>query len=164
MPTKPPGLKPGDLVAVLSPSWGGPSCFPWVFEAGLETMRSELGLKIKEYPTTRARPEVLRADPRARAHDFQAALEDPEVKAIFAAVGGDDSIRMLPFLEPDSIRPKVLMGYSDVTTLLLHVRRAGVVSFHGPTVMAGLAQARNYPSAFLEHLRQVLFVGAAIQY
>lgn len=163
---QPPALREGDCVAVVSPSWGGPHVFPRVFEAGLRTLRETLGLEVREYPSTRASPEALFADAAGRARDLTAAFEDPDVKAIVASIGGEDSLRILPHLDPDRLarHPKVFMGFSDATTLLLALRQAGLVTFHGPTVMAGLAQAPSFPEQFVAHLRAVLFEGRAVTY
>jgi muramoyltetrapeptide carboxypeptidase LdcA involved in peptidoglycan recycling len=93
-------------------------------------------------------------------------VRDPEIAGVIASIGGDDMLRLLPHLELDVIagNPTVLLGFSDVTTLLLAWLRAGVVPFHGPTVMAGLAQAPSLPPSFLEQLRAVLFHGDAHAY
>lgn len=156
---KPERLRPGDTVAILSPSAGLPSLFPRTFEAGLTVLRERLGLRIREYPTTRASPEALARDPRARARDLHQAFQDEEVKAVIASIGGEDSLRLLPHLDAEVFarHPKVLMGFSDTTTLLTYVNRLGVVTFHGPTVMAGFAQASSLPASFLEHVRAMLF-------
>jgi muramoyltetrapeptide carboxypeptidase LdcA involved in peptidoglycan recycling len=68
---------------------------------------------------------------------------------------------VLPFVDVERAlrRPKVVMGYSDTTTLLAWLSVSGLVTFQGPSVMAGLAQARALPPAFLEHVRQMLFEG-----
>jgi muramoyltetrapeptide carboxypeptidase LdcA involved in peptidoglycan recycling len=155
---RPRRLVPGDAVAVLSPSWGGPHAFPHVFESGLAVLR-DWGLEVREYPSTRAPADLLRRDPALRADDMNAAFADPAIRAIFTSIGGDDSIRLLPLLDTAAIvaDPKILMGYSDATTLLLAVRRAGVVAFHGPSVMAGLSQAGSLPPAFGAHVRRMLF-------
>jgi muramoyltetrapeptide carboxypeptidase LdcA involved in peptidoglycan recycling len=73
-------------------------------------------------------------------------------------VGGDDSVRALPYLDAEGIlaNPKVLMGFSDTTTLLSYLSLNGLVTYHGPSVMAGIAQMRNYPRQ-LEHVRDMLF-------
>jgi muramoyltetrapeptide carboxypeptidase LdcA involved in peptidoglycan recycling len=157
-PARPPRLHPGDVVAVASPSWGGPAAFPHIFEAGLAVLR-DWGLVVRELPTTRATPERLAADPRARADDLNAAFADPAVRAIVASIGGDDSIRLLPFLDRAAMAadPTILLGFSDTTTLLLAVRAAGVVSLHGPSVMAGIAQLRDLPRPYEAHVRAMLF-------
>jgi len=158
---RPARLRAGDTVAVLSPSWGGPAAFPHIFDAGLAVLRDTFGLRIREYPTTRAAPADLARDPAARADDLCAAFADPEVRAIVASIGGEDSVRLLPHLDPEVLRenPKILMGYSDTTTLLAYLAQLGLVSFHGPAVMAGFAQLPSLPPAFAAHVRAVLFDG-----
>ncbi len=155
---KPMRLRPGDTVAVLSPSWGGPSVYPDVFDLGLANMRELLGVEIKEYPTTRMSTEGLHANPRRRAEDVNAAFADPGVKAIISSIGGDDSVRLLPYLDAGTIsaNPKILMGFSDTTTLLAYANQQGLVTFNGPSVMAGFAQMKTLPPSFAEHIRQML--------
>lgn len=53
---KPMRLRPGDKVAVLSPSWGSLNLYPPVFDAGLAYLRDVLDVSIQEYPTTRMAP------------------------------------------------------------------------------------------------------------
>ena len=151
-------LVPGDRVAVLSPSWGGPSAFPHVYEHGLVVLR-EWGLEVCEYPSTRADPQQLASDAQSRADDLNSAFADPSIRAIFASIGGDDSIRLLPFLDEAVIaaNPKILMGYSDTTTLLAAVRRFGMVTFHGPAIMAGFSQMAGLPPAYAAHVHDLLF-------
>jgi len=155
---KPARLVFGDTVAIVSPSWGGPSKFPHIYENGLKTLR-ELGLQIKEYPSARASVEFLASHPEFRAKDINDAFADDEVKAIFASIGGDDSVRILPFLNRELIRnnPKIVMGYSDTTSLLTFINQLGMVAFYGPSVMAGFSQAESLPVSFTEHVKQVLF-------
>ena len=107
---KPPRLKPGDTVAVLTTSWGGPHEFPAVFEAGLATLE-RLGLQVRELPGTRRSPADLRADPAGRAADLNAAFEDQTITGIISSIGGDDSARILPHLDTEVIsnNPKVFM-------------------------------------------------------
>ena len=154
---RPARLRPGSTVAVMSPGWGGPHLFPDVFDAGLATLR-RLGCEVREMPTARLDSASLRASPELRAADINAAFADPTVDAIVTAIGGDDSARMLPHLDADLIiaNPKVMMGYSDTTALLLALHLLGFVTFHGPTVMAGLTQARHFPELECQ-LRALLF-------
>lgn len=155
---KPSRLAVGDTVAVVSPSWGGPSIFPHVFDKGVGVLE-DLGLKVKEFPTARADDLFLSENPRARAEDINNAFADEDVKAIFASIGGDDSVRILPFLDTVAIRknPKILMGYSDTTTLLTYINQMGLVTFNGPSVMAGFSQLQALPKSFGEHVQRMLF-------
>lgn len=154
---RPPRLQEGDTVAVVSTSWGGPHAFPAVHDAGVAALE-RLGLVVREYPSTRRSAADLRADPSGRAADLNAAFADPSVAAIIASIGGDDSARILPHLDSSVIRanPKVLMGYSDTTTQLLFAHQLDLVTFNGPSVMAGFAQSSRFP-AFEHHVRSILF-------
>lgn len=155
---KPQRLKRGDTVAVLSPSWAGPHAFPLVYEKGLEFLQ-ECGLLIKEFPSTRLSADELYLNPKLRADDINAAFADKEIKAIFASIGGDDSMRVLPYLDSQIIKnnPKIFMGYSDTTTILVYMNLLGLVSFHGPAIMAGFSQIASLPARFKEHLCEILF-------
>ncbi len=154
---KPCHLADGDTVAVLSPSWGGPHAYPGIFDAGLAQLR-RLGLTVREYPSTRWSETELYGNPQQRARDLTDAFGDPEVKAIFASIGGDDCVRLLPHLDWDAIRanPTILMGYSDTTALLAAINLQGLVTFHGPSVMAGIAQLDAFPNR-ATHLKRMLF-------
>lgn len=156
---QPEPLKKGDTVAVLSMSWGGPSVFPHVYDAGKRHVEETLGLVVKEYWSTRAPAADLAMSPERRAQDVMDAFRDPEVKAIFASIGGDDSMLLLPHLDFSEIRrnPKIVMGYSDTTTLLTALAAHKVISLHGPSVMAGFAQASSMPASWHRHIRDVLF-------
>lgn len=155
---RPKKLKQGDAVAIISPSWGGPSIFPHIYQSGLKVLQ-EWGLKIKEFPTARMDAAFLRANPQVRAKDINDAFADPEVKAIFASVGGDDSVRILPFIDKRIVmnNPKILMGYSDTSTLHIFLNLQRIVSFYGPSIMAGFSQMESLPEGFKSHVREILF-------
>jgi len=156
---KPNRLKVGDTVAALSPSWGGPSLYPHVFDLGLRNLEQKFGLKIKEFPTARMDNETIYRNPKLRADDLNRAFEDPEVTAILASIGGDDSVRILPFLDLDLIKanPKILMGFSDSATFLTFLNTQGLVTYNGPSIMAGFAQMEHLDKAFETHVRELLF-------
>ncbi|MCA9911304.1 MAG: LD-carboxypeptidase, partial [Anaerolineae bacterium] len=102
--------------------------------------------------------DSLYRHPQRRADDVNAAFADPDVKAIIATIGGDDSVRILDYLDLDTIRanPKIIMGYSDTSTLLAYLNQQGVITFHGPMVMAGFAQLGALPESFTQHVRTLL--------
>jgi muramoyltetrapeptide carboxypeptidase LdcA involved in peptidoglycan recycling len=155
---KPAKLISGDRVAIVSPSWGGPSVFPQVYENGLKVLK-EWGLEIVEYPAARMDAGFLRAHPPVRAQDINEAFANPDIKAIFTSIGGDDSARILPFLNQKIIaaNPKILLGFSDTSTLHVLANQQGLVTLYGPSIMAGFSQMANLPTSFKLHLRTMLF-------
>src|SRR5260370_42586100 len=109
----PPKPRPGDRVAILSPSAGLPGLFPMPFELGLRRLRTDFGLIPVEYPTTR----VMGSAPAARAADIHAAFADPGITAVIASIGGEDESRALPPPNADPLRPnpKPFFRYTDHT-------------------------------------------------
>ena len=155
---KPKKLNKGDTVAILSPSWGGPSVFPHIYESGIETLEN-LDLKIKEFPSARKEADYLYKNPEFRAKDINDAFTDKEVKAIFVSIGGDDSVRILPFLNTDLIlkNPKIIIGYSDASTFLTYLNQMGLVTLHGPSIMAGFSQWSELGEEHQKHVKTILF-------
>ena len=155
---KPKKLQKGDTVAIVSPSWGGPSIFPHIYENGLKILE-KWGLKIKEYPTARMSAVFLRENPQIRAKDINDAFADSDVKAIFASIGGDDSVRILPYLDKDIIyrNPKIFFGLSDATTIHTFCNQLGLITFYGPSIMAGFSQMDSLGQNFEQHVKDVLF-------
>ena len=94
-----------------------------------------LGFETRVGRHALARYGFLAGTDRERADDLMAMVADPDVDAILCLRGGYGCARILPLLDYDAIREaaKPIIGYSDVTALLLAVyARAGLVSFHGP--------------------------------
>jgi muramoyltetrapeptide carboxypeptidase LdcA involved in peptidoglycan recycling len=79
----------------------------------------------------------LAANPQARADDLMEAFSDPTIRAIISTIGGDDSIRILPYIDLNVIRanPKIFLGYSDSTITHLACFKAGLISFYGPAIL-----------------------------
>src|SRR5258706_6387613 len=95
---KPPKLNPGDKVATVSPSWGGPSVFPQRYQIGVQQLQNEFGLIVVEMPNTLKNASWLASNPKARADDLMQTFADPSIKGIFATIGGERSSRCLPFI------------------------------------------------------------------
>ncbi|MCI0662873.1 MAG: LD-carboxypeptidase, partial [Acidobacteria bacterium] len=82
-----------------------------------------------------------------RATELMRAFSDPEVKAVWAARGGYGAMRLLRVLDEDQLRqrPKIFIGYSDLTALHLYFyRRFNWVSFHGPMAAKDLAGGEDH--------------------
>jgi muramoyltetrapeptide carboxypeptidase len=74
---------------------------------------------------------------KERAEELNDAFRDDAVDAVFCVSGGYGCLRILPYLDYEMIRahPKILLGYSDVTTLHIALnQKSDLVTFHGPMI------------------------------
>src|SRR5260221_7971314 len=155
---KPKRLAPGDTVALVSPA---NATFNTIdLEIARESLTA-LGFNVRLSPHMMERHGYLAGEDKARAEDINRAFADKSVAAVHAIRGGWGSARLLPYLDFDTIRrnPKVLMGYSDITALLVSIHaRAGLITFHGP-----IGLGRWDPDS-LDYYKRVLFNGQQVTY
>ncbi len=161
---KPKKLQPGDKVAAVSLSWGGPGTFPHRYEAGKRQLQDEFKLTVVETPHALRGADWLERNPQARAEDLMQAFSDPSIKAVISTIGGDDSIRILPHLDLGVLRskPKIFLGFSDTTVTHMACLKAGLVSFYGPAIMAGFAENGGMFPYMIDSVRRTLFSSASI--
>ncbi|MEV6972302.1 LD-carboxypeptidase [Kitasatospora sp. NPDC093806] len=159
--TRPPHLRPGDHVVVVATS--GP-IDPQRLTAGADVLRS-WGLRVTLAPHVLDTHPVLghlAGTDADRAADLQDAWLDPTVHAVICARGGYGVHRMVDLLDWDAMRavpPKVLIGFSDVSSLQeAFAQRLGLATLYGPMSATAtfIEDART-----AEHLRRTLFDPAA---
>lgn len=152
-------IKPGSRIAIISPSSGLPFLFPDIYELGLKNLKDTFGFEIVEMPTARMSPEELYNNPKIRANDINQAFEDDSIDGIVTSIGGYESVRILEYLDIDTIlnHPKFIMGFSDASTFLSYLNYRGMITFYGPSVMAGFAQLNYLPKEFTKHIETILF-------
>ncbi|WP_080054823.1 S66 peptidase family protein [Spirosoma aerolatum] len=129
---KPARLKPGDTVGLFCPA--APAYSQETVKIAQESLLA-LGFQTKLGPHIYDRYGYLAGRDADRASDLHAFFNDQSVKAIMAIHGGWGCARLLSLLDYDLIQrnPKVLIGYSDVTALLLAIyAKTGLVTLHGP--------------------------------
>lgn len=157
--TRPQLLKPGDTVATLSLSWGGAGTFPHRYEAGKKQLEEVFGLNVIETKNALKSADYIYKNPQARAEDLMEAFSDSSVKAIISNIGGDDSIRTLPFTDLSVIRnnPKIFLGFSDTTVTHVACYKAGLTSFYGTSVLVGFAENGGMHQYQIEDIKRTLF-------
>lgn len=136
---KPQRLRRGDKVAIVSLSRGmlGEKRFSHLLDIARQRLEDDYGLEVVVMDNALKGVAYLHAHPQARAQDLMNAFRDPAIKAIINAIGGDDTIRLLPYIDFDVIRdnPKIFMGYSDTTSNHFMMHKAGLVSYYGGSLM-----------------------------
>jgi muramoyltetrapeptide carboxypeptidase LdcA involved in peptidoglycan recycling len=141
---KPKKLKSGDRIAIVSLSWGGLGDEKYLHKYFLakERLERDFHLEVVPMPHALKGSAFITEHPELRAQDLLDAFRDDSIAAIFSAIGGDDTIRLLPYIDIEVIgkHPKIFMGYSDTTANHLMMYKAGLVSFYGPSIMAEFAE------------------------
>jgi muramoyltetrapeptide carboxypeptidase len=149
----PPALGAGDRVAVVSPC--GPVLDHGLLDRGIALLTS-WGVEVVEGVHARAATGHLAGTDDQRAHDLNAAIADPAVRAIWITRGGYGVTRLLDRVDWAALArdPKLLVGFSDVTALLVAARRhIGLVGVHGQFLGRLAVQAE--PA--VTHLRRLVF-------
>ncbi|MFC4410141.1 LD-carboxypeptidase [Chungangia koreensis] len=128
MVTKPPALKTGDTIGIVT--LGSPLAAEQI-DLGIDILQ-KMGYKIVVGDYVYAANGFLSAGPRERASDLMKMFENPEVNMILSTRGGVGVEGILPYLDFSTIsrNPKILSGYSDITILQnVLVEYANLLSF-----------------------------------
>jgi muramoyltetrapeptide carboxypeptidase len=156
----PPYLHPGDTVAIVAPARK-------VSRAELEPAVRKLeewGLKVLLGTHVLGEYNQYSGTDAERTSDLQQMLDNPQVKAIFAARGGYGILRIIDYLDFSAfcMNPKWIVGFSDVTILHSHIHTCfGIATLHGPMPFTFPTDGSN-TEAILS-LRKALF-GEEINY
>lgn len=126
-----PTLQSGDTIGIMAPSNRTDRA---QVDAAVKKLEAQ-GYKVKVHPQTHLQFNQSAGRPADKAAAFHELWRDPEVKAIMAARGGNQASKMLPLLDFQTLKatPKILIGFSDVTALLIAINKnTDIVTFHGP--------------------------------
>ncbi len=155
---KPDALRRGDRVRLIAPA----SPFdPGLFRAGQQVLEG-FGLVPVVSRGEFAREGFLAGSDQRRAEKLKSALQEEDTKAVWCIRGGYGTARLLPLLDLPRLRrhPKLLVGFSDVTALLVQLARpGGFVTIHGPVI----TQLSRLPATDLRWLKTLLFETRAPQ-
>lgn len=149
---RPRALRRGDLIGLFAP---GSAVSDGAIEKAVRQLEG-WGFRVKEGSYIRERLGFLAGSDIHRLEDLHRLWADPEVRGMWALRGGYGCTRLLPMLDYKMItaNPKVLIGYSDVTALLIALQqRCGLITFHGPVAVSDM-------TAFTEqHVLKMLMDG-----
>lgn len=159
---KPKHLSIGDKIAAISPCFGcaGEAETIWKYNLGKDRLEKQYGLEVVAAPNSLKGTEYLSANPKARAEDFVWAFENKNIKAIIANIGGNESIKLLPYINKQVItdHPKIFIGYSDVMFLHLLCYKAHLSSFYGHNLLTTIAADTDKINEYSKlWFRKVLF-------
>lgn len=140
MLTRPRRLSPDDTLGIVAPASAPPD--PTSIDRAVAVLEG-LGFQVRLAPCVRHRQGFLAGTDRERASDLMRMFTDRRIRAILCVRGGYGTARLLPLLDYRVIRehPKILVGYSDITSLHCALLMQGkLVSFHGPMLNSDFVQ------------------------
>ena len=142
-----PGLRPGDLVRLLSPA-----SYPdegWVLTS--TAILTSWGLTVDVGKHALDKCGYMAGHDEDRIEDLTTAYRDPDVRAIVTTRGGAGAYRILDAIDSDAVRrdPKPLVGFSDITYLHLALwQQARMPGIHHQSCTATTAPTQHrYPPA-----------------
>ncbi len=127
-------LPPGGTIGIVNPSSPVEAD---LLHAGIARLE-EYSFRVQVAPHVRGRSGHHAGSPQNRASDFTTFYADPAIDVLWCARGGSSALRLWPLLDWDALAalpPKMVVGYSDTTSLLLPLNQCvGAVALHGPLV------------------------------
>lgn len=132
---KPPKLVRGDTIGVIAPS-------RYIVEQKKQIDKSvdlleKSGFRVIFGNNINKRYFQAAGIPQERAKDLNDMIANKKIKMIFCAYGGDSANQILNLIDYELIRsnPKIIIGDSDITNLILAItKKTGLITFHGPNL------------------------------
>lgn len=138
----PPALNVGDAIGFFSPS-SAPTAFAPKRFARAKAYLADKGFALVAGSLTGRQDYYRSGSIRARVEEINELIRDPRVKCLMSTKGGMNSNALLPYLDYEQLikTPKIIIGYSDVTALLLGIyARTGLVAFYGPAFVSSFGE------------------------
>ena len=156
---RPRALRPGDTVAVAALSSGLEGGDASQFEHGVEAIK-QMGFDVQVSPLVESGRHWWwsAARPQEIADELNRLLRDPEIRAIFALVGGRTTMSYLDLIDYEAVGldPKPVIGFSDIDVLHLALySQTGLVSVHGDLVLEGFAHRHEATDTWRQALAEI---------
>lgn len=149
---KPQRLKENFTIGIFSSSSPISATVPVRYARGVHYLESK-GLRVV-HGQLRGKADGYRSGTiQARAEEFNRLLYNEDVQVLMAAIGGNNTNSILPYIDYEYLKahPKVIVGYSDTTALLLAVyAKTGLIPFYGPAAASSFGELPPYVDSTFE--------------
>lgn len=154
-----PKLNEGSTIGIISPSCPITYDAPYPTEIAKKFLNSK-GFKIVKGNLYGKIDSCYRSGTiKDRAEELNEMIHNDEVECIMASMGGYVSVSMLPYIDYDYLKqhPKVIVGHSDVTSLLLAINeKCGFPTFYGPNFITSFAHKQFFQEYALDAFLKVI--------
>ena len=160
----PPRLRPGDKMAVFSPSSPATVTAKKRYQRGKSYLEKK-GFVFQEGILTGKQDFYRSGSIVQRTEELNRLIHNDSVKCIMAAIGGMNSNSLLPYIDYEYLakHPKIIIGYSDVTALLLGIyARTGLVTFYGLVAAASFGELPPFVDLTWQYFQDICMGNAEI--
>lgn len=135
-------LQPGDQIGIFSPSAPATVTAQIRFERSKQFLVDK-GFEIIEGNLTGEIDTYRAGTPKERAVELNELIRNPAIKLIMSTIGGTNSNSLLPYIDYEAFKanPKMVVGYSDATAVLLSLyAKTGIPTFYGPSLIPSFGE------------------------
>lgn len=150
-------LKVGDSIGIFSPSTPITDICPKRFERSKKFLQNK-GFKTIEGNLTGKNDFHRSGSIKERAEELNELIRNPEVKCIMATIGGMNSNSIIPYIDYKAFKknPKIIIGYSDVTAILLAIyAKTGISTYYGPALVASFGELEPFVSDTYDYFNDI---------
>ncbi|MBU3128195.1 S66 family peptidase [Clostridium tagluense] len=150
-------LKKGDLIGIFSPSSPITYTCPKRFERSKKYLENK-GFKIVEGKLTGKCDFYRSGSIKERADELNSLIRNPNIKCIMATIGGMNSNSILPYIDYEAFKrnPKIIIGYSDVTAILLGIyAKTGINTYYGPALVASFGELSPFVDWTYNYFKEI---------
>lgn len=159
-------LKVGDSIGIFSPSSPITYSCPKRFKRAKKYLQ-EKGFNIIEGSLTGKYDFYRSGSIKERADELNELIRNPEVKCIMATIGGMNSNSILPYIDYEAFKrnPKIIIGYSDVTAILLAIyAQTGINTYYGPALVASFGELYPFVDYTYKYFQEITMDKTKIPY
>lgn len=135
-------LREGDAIGIYSPSAPATYTASKRTQRGISFLESK-GFKIKLGKLSGKKDYYRSGSIKERSQELNELINDPEIKCIMSSIGGYNSNSLLPYIDYEAFKlnPKMIIGYSDVTAILLAIyAKTGISTFYGSALVPSFGE------------------------
>lgn len=151
-------LKKGDKIGIFSPSAPITYFCPKRFQRAKEYLQAK-GFELVEGSLTGKQDFYRSGTIAERAEELNQLIRNPEVRCIMSTIGGMNSNSLLPYIDYEAFRkdPKIIIGYSDVTAILLAIyAQTGISTYYGPALVASFGELAPFVDETYRYFKEIL--------
>ncbi|MFD3449422.1 S66 peptidase family protein [Microbacteriaceae bacterium 4G12] len=155
---KPSKLQKGDIIGIYSPSSPATYTAPKRFNRAKQFLKNK-GFHIIEGNLTGKHDYYRSGTIKERVEELNTLIRNPNIKCIMSAIGGLNSNSMLPYIDYEALiqNPKIIIGYSDVTAILLGIyAKTGIPTFYGPSLVSSFGEFEPFVNYTYEYFHDIL--------